>query len=72
MSAAAHGQLVGRWRIVEADLGDRDYLSLQAGRDCHWSRQPRGNSLRRPVAFEYRNGDEAVLKAKREAFSTAC
>jgi hypothetical protein len=30
MSAAAHCQLVGRWRIVEADLGDRDYLSLQA------------------------------------------
>ena len=24
------------------------------------------------IAFEYRNADEAVLKAKREAFSTAC
>ena len=28
MSAAAHSQLVGRWRIVEADLWDRDYLDL--------------------------------------------
>jgi hypothetical protein len=24
------------------------------------------------VAFDYHNGDEAVLKAKRESFSTAC
>ena len=28
MSASAGCQLVGRWRIVEADLWDRDYLDL--------------------------------------------
>jgi hypothetical protein len=28
MSAAADCQLIGRWRIVEADLWDRDYLDL--------------------------------------------
>lgn len=28
MSAPAECQLVGRWRIVEADIWDRDYLSL--------------------------------------------
>ena len=28
MSASASCQLVGRWRIVEADLWDRDYLDL--------------------------------------------
>jgi hypothetical protein len=28
MSAAAGGELIGRWRIVEADLWDRDYLDL--------------------------------------------
>lgn len=28
MSAPAGCQLIGRWRIVEADLWDRDYLDL--------------------------------------------
>jgi hypothetical protein len=28
MSALAGCQLIGRWRIVEADLWDRDYLDL--------------------------------------------
>ena len=28
MSAPAACQLIGRWRIVEADLWDRDYLDL--------------------------------------------
>ena len=28
MSAPANCQLVGRWRIVEADIWDRDYLDL--------------------------------------------
>jgi hypothetical protein len=28
MSAPAECQLIGRWRIVEADLWDRDYLDL--------------------------------------------
>jgi hypothetical protein len=28
MSASAGCQLIGRWRIVEADIWDRDYLDL--------------------------------------------
>ncbi len=28
MSAPANCQLVGNWRIVEADIWDRDYLDL--------------------------------------------
>jgi hypothetical protein len=28
MTAPAGCQLIGRWRIVEADLWDRDYLDL--------------------------------------------
>jgi hypothetical protein len=28
MSAPANCQLIGRWRIVEADIWDRDYLDL--------------------------------------------
>ena len=30
MSAPAGCQIIGRWRIVEADLWDRDYLDLVA------------------------------------------
>ena len=30
---AGRCQLVGRWRIVDADLWDRDYLDLCGGRD---------------------------------------
>jgi hypothetical protein len=114
MSAAAGCQLVGRWRIVEADIWDRDYLDLcgpaaitigadgrgeiafgamQATLDVEYSRSSIGftwidsdemdevsgegtaellkdGSIE--IEFEYHNGDEAVLKAKREPFSTAC
>lgn len=28
MNAASNSRLIGRWRIVEADLWDRDYLDL--------------------------------------------
>jgi len=114
MSASANCQLVGRWRIVEADLWDRDYLdfcgpamitiadhgrgeiafgALQAGLDIDYNRSSIGftwegfdemdevpgggsaellddGSIR--IEFAYHNGDEAVLKAKRDASSTAC
>ena len=114
MSAADHCQLVGRWRIVEADLWDRDYLDLcgpaviaigadgcgeitfgamQGTLDIEYSQSSIGftwlgfdemdevsgegsaellDDGAIEIAFEYRNGDEAILKAKREAFSTAC
>ncbi|KAF0205080.1 MAG: hypothetical protein FD172_4096 [Methylocystaceae bacterium] len=114
MSAPAGCQLVGRWRIVEADLWDRDYLDLcgptaivigaegrgeiafgamQATLDIEYSRSSigfawtgfdKGDEISGEgaaellddgfieIEFEYHNGDDAVLKAKREPFSTAC
>ena len=114
MSAPAGCQLVGRWRIVEADLWDRDYLDLcgpaaivigaegrgeitfgamQATLDIEYSRSSIGFAWTGfdegdeisgegtaellddgfiEIEFEYHNGDDAVLKAKREPFSTAC
>ena len=114
MSAPANCQLIGRWRIVEADIWDRDYLdlcgpaaititdhghgeiafgALQAGRDLAYSRSSIGFTWKGfdemdevsgdgsadllddgtiEIEFAYRNGDEAVLKAKRDTSSTAC
>ena len=113
MKAPANCRLIGRWRIVEADLCDRSHLdlcgpatltitaqggeiafgALEAGLDVEYAR----NSIGFPwagceegdevegegtaellddgaleIEFEYRNGDETVLKAKRDPSSTAC
>ena len=107
-------KLVGRWRIVEADVWDRRYLdlcgpativirangrgeiafgALQAGLDIEYSRASVGFTWEGfdemdevsgdgsaellddgsiEIEFAYRNGDEAVLKAKRNTSSTAC
>jgi hypothetical protein len=114
MSAPANCQLVGRWRIVEADIWDRDHLdlcgpatiaitdhgrgeiafgALQAGLDIEYCRSSVGFTREGfdemdevsgdgsadllddgsiGIEFAYHNGDEAVLKAKRETSSTAC
>ncbi|MDR3461933.1 MAG: hypothetical protein P4L76_06440 [Beijerinckiaceae bacterium] len=114
MSAPANRQLVGRWRIVEADLWDRDYLDLcgpaaitigtdgrgeiafdamEAGLEIAHARAPidftwigfdEGDDVSGEgsaellddgsieIEFAYRDGDEAVLKAKRQPFSIAC
>jgi hypothetical protein len=114
MSAPANCQLVGRWRIVEADIWDRDHLdlsgpatititdhgrgeiafgALQAGLGIEYSRSSVGFTWEGfdemdevsgdgsaellddgsiAIEFAYHNGDEAVLKAKRETSSTAC
>ena len=114
MSAPANCELIGRWRIVEADIWDRDYLdlcgpatitiagdghgeiaigALQASLDIEYGRssvgftwegcdemdQVQGDGSAEllddgtiEIEFAYRNGDEAVLKAKREPSSTAC
>ena len=113
MTAPARCQIVGRWRIVAANLWDRDYLDLrgeatiaigakgrgeiafgamQATLDIEYGRSSVGfawigsdegdevsgegtaellddGSIE--IEFDYHNGDEAVLKAKREPFSTA-
>jgi len=113
MSAPANCKLVGRWRIVEADIWDRRYLdlcgpatilirangrgeisfgALQAGLDIEYSRDSVGftwegfdemdevsgdgsaellDDSSIEIEFAYHNGDEAVLKAKRDTSSTA-
>jgi hypothetical protein len=114
VSAPANCQLIGRWRIVEADIWDRDYLdlcgpatititdhghgeiafgALQAGLDLEYSRSSIGFTWEGfdemdevsgdgsaellddgtiEIEFAYRNGDQAVIKAKRDSSSTAC
>ncbi len=114
MSVPANCQLVGRWRIVEADIWDRDHVdlcgpaaitindhgrgeiafgALEAGLeiaygrtsiDFTWIGFDEGDEVSGEgsaelfddgsiqIEFAYHNGDEAVLKAKREPFSAAC
>jgi Transposase DDE domain len=112
--APANCRLIGRWRIVEADLWDRARLdlcgparltitaqggeiafgALEAGLEGEYARDPIGfywagceegdevdgegtaellDDGTLEIEFEYRNGDEPVLKAKRDhPSSTAC
>ena len=113
VKAPANCRLIGRWRIVEADLWDRAHLDLCGSGSADDHRARRRNRLRRlggrprsrirprldrfhragceegdevegegtaellddgtiEIEFAYRNGDEAVLKAKRDPSSTAC
>jgi hypothetical protein len=114
MTAASTCRLIGRWRIVEADLWDRGHLdlvepatitigtdghgeiafgTLQAGLDLGYSQsivhftwtgfeemdEVSGDGHAEllddgtiEITFAYQNGDEAILSAKRETFSTAC
>jgi len=114
MSAPAACRLIGRWRIVEADLWDRAYLDLagpgritigagnhgeitfgamQATLDIGygpsmvfftWVGSDEMDDVNGDghaellddgsieITFAYHNGDEAILKAKRDASSTAC
>jgi hypothetical protein len=113
MKAPANCRLIGRWRIVEADIWDRQYLDLcgpatltitaqggeiafgamEAGLEVEYARDSIGfrwfgsdegdqvdgegsaelledGSIE--IELAYHNGDEAVLKAKRDPSSTAC
>jgi hypothetical protein len=114
VSAAGGCKLIARWRIVEADIWDREYLdlcgpatiainddghgeiafgALQASLDIEYSRdsvgftwagsdemdEVRGDGSAEllddgsiEIEFAYYNGDEAVLKAKRDTSSLAC
>lgn len=113
MNAPAKCQLIGRWRIFEADTWDCGYLDLcgpamitisdrghgeiafgaiQAGLNIRYSRcsidftwngsdemdEIHGNGSAEllddgtiEIEFNFNNGDDAVLKAKRVASSTA-
>ena len=46
MRAPADCRLIGRWRIVEADLWDRDYLDLCGPATLTVTAQGGGNRLR--------------------------
>jgi hypothetical protein len=114
MTAPAGCRLIGRWRIVEADLWDRDYLDLDGpatitiGADNHgeiafgamqatldlgyspsmvfftWAGFDEMDEISGDghaellhdgsieITFTYHNGDEAILKARRDTSSTAC
>jgi hypothetical protein len=114
MTAPAGCRLVGRWRILEADLWDRDYLDLDRpatitiGADNHgeiafgamaatldlgyspsmvfftWAGFDEMDEISGDghaellndgtieITCAYHNGDEAILKAKRDTSSTAC
>ena len=113
MNAPAACLLLGRWRIIEADLWDRDYLdlcgpamltitaqggeiafgALEAGLEVEYARDligflwagcDEGDQIEGEgtaellddgtieIEFAYDNGDEAVLKAKRDPSSTPC
>ena len=113
MKAPSNCRLIGRWRIVEADIWDRAYLDLsgpatltitaqggeiafgamEAGLEVEYARdsigfrwagcdegdQVEGEGTAEllddgtiEIEFAYDNGDEAVLKAKRDTSSTAC
>jgi hypothetical protein len=113
VKAPANCRLIGRWRIVEADLLDLAHLdlcgpaaltitaqggeiafgALEAGLDVeyardsigfHWAGCEEGDEVEGEgtaellddgtleIEFAYNNGDEAVLKAKRDISSTAC
>ncbi len=113
MKAPAKCRLIGRWRIVESDLWDRDHLdlcgpatltittqggeiafgALEAGLEVEYARDSigfrwagcdEGDEVQDEgtaellddgtieIEFAYHNGDEAVLKAKRDPSSTDC
>jgi len=72
-------KLVGRWRIVEADIEySRDSVGFtwqgfdemdEVSGDGSAELLDDGSI---EIEFAYHNGDEAVLKAKRDTSSTAC
>ena len=55
MSAAAGCELIGRWRIVEADLWDRDYLDLVEPAYMSFGKNGRGEFYDQEPAFHGRS-----------------
>lgn len=65
MSAPAGCQLIGRWRIVEADLWDRDYLDLVEPAYMTFNKDGRGE-----FAFGAMNATMELEYARRIVFFT--
>lgn len=59
MTAAVTSRVIGKWRIVEADLWDRDHLDLVG--PAHITFNGDGTL---DIEFRYHLGDEAELKAR--------
>ena len=85
MSAPMGCRLIGRWRIVAADIWERDYLDLcgpamlDIGADGHgeiaFGASGSAELLEHgspEIEFERHHGDEAILKAVRDTSSAAC
>ncbi len=77
MKAPANCRLIGRWRIVEADIWDRAYLNLSGPATITIEVEGEGTAELLDdgtieIELVYRDGDEALLKAKRDPSSTAC
>lgn len=67
MTAPMDCQLIGQWRIIEADLWDRNFLDL--GQPARLVIRDDGSL---EIEFAYHHGDEAQLKARRATFSATC
>ena len=65
MSVTAGCQLIGRWRIVEADLWDRDYLDLVEPAYMTFNKDGRGE-----FAFGAMNATMELEYARRIVFFT--
>jgi hypothetical protein len=61
MTAVAGHPLIGRWRIVEADLWDRDYLDLVEPASITFGKSGRGGSAQ---VFVHRQGDQILTQIK--------
>lgn len=72
MSVSATCALIGRWRIEKANIWDRDVDILDKQHlDSVGNAQLLANDLIK-IAFGRHGGVKAILKAKRNAFSTSC
>ena len=60
MPATCHdgADMIGRWRITQADLWDQNYLDLCGPTTLLITADGHGE-----IGFNFHNGDEAVLKA---------
>ena len=65
MSASAGCQMIGKWRIVEADLWDRDYLDLVEPAHITFNKNGRGE-----FAFGVVNATMELEYARRVVFFT--
>jgi len=68
--------VIGKWRIIEADLWDCDFFTWQGFDEMDEVSGDGSAELEDDGTLEieirFRLGDEAILKAKKITFSAAC